>query len=103
MTMKYVARFVSMTLGFSMLLLSAAAAQQQHLDGKLFLSSQSSQSPVELGPKDGRDLAPADLDRLKVGSTAFDFSLEDQNGKVVTLSSFREKKAVVLVFYRGKW
>lgn len=56
-----------------------------------------------LGPKDGHDLPPADLDRIKVGEVAPDFTLEDHNGSVVTLSDFRGKKGVILVFYRGKW
>jgi peroxiredoxin len=35
----------------------------------------------------------------KVGDPAPDFSLPDQNGKVVKLSDFRGKKSVVLAFY----
>jgi peroxiredoxin len=58
---------------------------------------------AQLGPKDGPDLAPTDLNRIKVGQPAPDFSLEDTDGKVITLSDFRSKKTVVLVFYRGYW
>ena len=58
---------------------------------------------AQLGPKDGPDLAPTDLNRIKVGQPAPDFSLEDIDGKVITLSDFRGKKTVVLVFYRGFW
>jgi len=36
---------------------------------------------------------------LKVGDQAPDFTLPDQNGKPVTLSSFKGKKNVVLAFY----
>ncbi len=36
---------------------------------------------------------------LKVGDKAPDFTLADQNGERVTLSSFRGKKNVVLVFH----
>jgi len=36
---------------------------------------------------------------LKVGGRAPDFSLPDQNGKVVKLGDFHGKKAVVLAFY----
>jgi peroxiredoxin (alkyl hydroperoxide reductase subunit C) len=36
---------------------------------------------------------------LPVGSQAPDFQLRDQNNEVVTLSEFRGKKAVLLVFY----
>jgi cytochrome oxidase Cu insertion factor (SCO1/SenC/PrrC family) len=48
-------------------------------------------------------LSPSDLNRVKVGTTAPDFTLENQDGKAVTLSEFRGKKTVVLVFYRGYW
>jgi len=58
---------------------------------------------AQLGPKDGPDLAPTDLNRIKVGQPAPDFSLEDSNGKPIALSEFRDKKTVVLVFYRGYW
>ena len=36
---------------------------------------------------------------LKVGDRAPDFTLPDQNGRPVTLSSFQGKKNVVLAFY----
>ena len=38
---------------------------------------------------------------LKVGATAPDFTLNDQNGKPVTLS--KAGKPTILVFYRGYW
>lgn len=38
-----------------------------------------------------------------VGEVAPDFTLEDQNGKKVTLSEARVKNPVVLVFFRGYW
>ncbi len=60
-------------------------------------------SDVKLGPVDGLDLPASDLDRIKVGDVAPDFSLESLAGPVVTLSSFRGKKDVILVFYRGYW
>ena len=58
---------------------------------------------AQLGPKDGADLAPTDLNRIKVGQPAPDFTLEDVDGKALALSSFQDKKSVVLVFYRGYW
>lgn len=61
------------------------------------------QAQTPLGPKDSAKLPPADLSRLKVGDEAPDFTLEDQDTKPVTLSSYRGKKTVVLVFYRGYW
>jgi len=72
------------TLLFALLLYSAAASAQ-------------------LGPKDGPDLAPTDLNRIKIGQAAPDFTLQDTDGKPITLSDFRDKKSVVLVFYRGYW
>ncbi len=68
----------------------------------LFLASLSP-AHAQLGPKDGQDLKPSDLDRIKAGDKAPDFTLEDQDGKRISLSDFRGKKAVVLVFYRGRW
>jgi hypothetical protein len=58
---------------------------------------------VALGPKDGHDLPGVDLERVQVGDTAPDFSLESYEGEVVTLSDFRGTHDVVLVFYRGHW
>jgi len=56
-----------------------------------------------LGPVDGEGLTPTDLERIKVGEPAPDFTLEDENGTPVTLSQFRGKQVVILVFYRGHW
>ena len=58
---------------------------------------------AQLGPKDVADLSPTDLQRIKVGQPAPDFTLEDMEGKSITLSDFRGKKTVVLAFYRGYW
>ena len=44
-----------------------------------------------------------DVERIKVGMQAPDFSLTDQNGKAVSLTSYRGRKYVVLVFYRGSF
>jgi cytochrome oxidase Cu insertion factor (SCO1/SenC/PrrC family) len=40
-------------------------------------------------------------ERVGAGSTPPDFTLEDKDGRAYTLSDFRGKKSVVLVFYRG--
>jgi cytochrome oxidase Cu insertion factor (SCO1/SenC/PrrC family) len=37
--------------------------------------------------------------KFKVGDTAPDFTLRDQNGKAVSLHDFQGKKTVVLAFY----
>ena len=63
----------------------------------------SAPAAAQLGPKNGNDLAPTDLNRIKVGQPAPDFSLEGTDGKPIVLSEFRDKKSVVLVFYRGYW
>jgi len=58
---------------------------------------------VTLGPVDGRDLPATDLERVRVGDVAPDFSLASLAGPVVTLSEYRGQRNVVLVFYRGWW
>lgn len=61
------------------------------------------QSDLQLGPADGLDLPAVDLDRVVVGVEAPDFTLRSLSGEIVTLSDFRGRKNVVLVFYRGHW
>ena len=56
-----------------------------------------------LGPKDGRDLPPADLNRIQTGAPAPDFVLEAADGRRIALSDSRGSKKVVLLFYRGQW
>ena len=58
---------------------------------------------VQLGPKDGFDLPPTDLERVAIGDEAPDFTLEAYSGDTLTLSDLRGDKNVVLVFYRGHW
>jgi cytochrome oxidase Cu insertion factor (SCO1/SenC/PrrC family) len=60
-------------------------------------------SALALGPVDGDELPPTDLERVQVGNPAPDFVLEDENRTLISLSEFRGKKNVVLVFYRGHW
>lgn len=60
------------------------------------------QAPA-LGPADGRDLPPIDLNRVTVGAMAPDFTLAEFRGDTFTLSDLRGAKDVVLVFYRGWW
>jgi len=57
----------------------------------------------DLGPVDGFDLPPTDLDRVSVGDPAPLFTLESYHGKRVSLADYRGEKNVVLVFYRGHW
>ena len=60
-------------------------------------------SLAQLGPKDGRHLTPTDLERIKIGTPAPDFTLEASDGRKVSLAQFRGEKNVVLLFYRGHW
>ena len=53
--------------------------------------------------KEEANLFPTDLDRVHVGIQAPDFTLVSSDNEQVTLSSYRGKKNVVLVFYRGYW
>ena len=46
---------------------------------------------------------PATPTVLRVGEPAPDFTLPDAAGAPVSLASFRDRTAVVLVFYRGYW
>lgn len=57
---------------------------------------------AQLGPVDGRDLPPADLERIQTGAPAPDFTLLTSKGKPLALSELRGRN-VVLVFYRGYW
>jgi len=56
-----------------------------------------------LGPKDGPLVPPTDLERVRVGDVAPDFTVEALDGRFITLSEYRSQKNVVLVFYRGHW
>jgi cytochrome oxidase Cu insertion factor (SCO1/SenC/PrrC family) len=60
------------------------------------------QTPT-LGPKDTAKYPPTDTSRVAVGAEAPDFTLESLTGPPVTLSQFRGKQNVILVFYRGHW
>ncbi len=61
------------------------------------------QARPALGPLDGHGMPPLDTGRVAVGTIAPDFTLESKDGGPITLSQFRGKKIVVLVFYRGHW
>lgn len=58
---------------------------------------------TRLGPADGADLPAVEPERVAVGDTAPDFTLRSHAGEVVTLSDYRGKRDVLLVFYRGHW
>jgi len=73
------------------------------LSVSLFMALTNSVAYAQLGPKDGMELKPTDLERIKVGDTAPDFTLENLDGNRISLSDFQGKKNVILVFYRGQW
>ncbi|MAE84147.1 MAG: redoxin [Flammeovirgaceae bacterium] len=49
------------------------------------------------------DQSMKDILKIKVGDTATDFTLSDQNGDPVSLSKLLQNQQIVLVFYRGAW
>lgn len=53
--------------------------------------------------KETSNSSATDVNRVKVGQPPPDFTLEDAEGKNISLSDYRGKKNVVLVFYRGYW
>ena len=61
------------------------------------------QSMNAMGPVDGKELAPTDIERVAIGAKAPDFTLHKYEGGTTTLSTEYAKKNVVLVFYRGYW
>jgi cytochrome oxidase Cu insertion factor (SCO1/SenC/PrrC family) len=69
----------------------------------VFVAAALAAQPPALGPKDGAGLAATDTARVAVGTMAPDFALEALRGPPVTLSQFRGRKNVILVFYRGHW
>ena len=62
----------------------------------LALASQQLWSQTEKTQTEKKDVPEPSI---KVGDEAPDFTLTDQNGNKVTLSSFRGKKNVALAFY----
>ena len=88
--------------GFPVLLLGACGGAGEE-SGRGVEEAVQEVAPITLGPRDGRDLPPTDLERVTVGSVAPDFSLQTLQGDTLTLSQFRGSKDVVLVFYRGYW
>ena len=57
--------------------------------------------PLPSSPSPTLDPRITDLNRIVAGTPAPDFELEDVDGKLVRLNDYRDKKAVILVFYRG--
>ena len=49
------------------------------------------------------ELQATDLERIQIGKAVPDFNLESVDGNWVKLSSYQNRKNVILVFYRGNW
>ena len=49
------------------------------------------------------ELQATDLERIQIGEAVPDFNLESVDGNWVRLSSYQDRKNVILVFYRGYW
>lgn len=76
-----------------------AACQNTSREQRASVNSLTAPLPTATPPKvDPRRTEP---ERFGAGSTPPDFTLEDKGGRAYTLSDFRGKKNVVLVFYRG--
>ncbi len=58
---------------------------------------------AQTAAKETTNSSATDINRVKIGQPAPDFTLEDVDGKNISLSDYRGKKNVVLVFYRGYW
>ncbi len=69
----------------------------------LALASATGVGAQALGPVDGQDLPPTEIGRVAVGMEAPDFRLSTLGGDTLSLSDFRGKQEVILVFYRGWW
>jgi cytochrome oxidase Cu insertion factor (SCO1/SenC/PrrC family) len=60
-------------------------------------------TPLQLSAADSAGAGATRGAPVKAGDIAPDFTLADQDGRSLTLSAERGKRAVVLVFYRGYW
>ena len=52
---------------------------------------------------DTAELKATDLERINPGDSSPDFSLESIDRSLIKLSSFQNRKDIVLIFYRGYW
>ena len=97
--MKAVLALIALALAGALALLMMPAGETTYDEGA---PTAVAQTPV-LGPVDGHDLAPTDIERVALGTEAPDFTLRAYSGGALTLSDYRGEKSVVLVFYRGHW
>jgi len=83
--------------------LLTACGPGQEASGERIASETPEAQEVRLGPVDGRNLPPTELDRVAVGTIAPDFTLRSLGGEPYTLSHYQGDRNVILVFYRGHW
>lgn len=88
----------ALLLSSGVLLYSACQNQDRPASSEALTAPLTTQSAA---PSPSVDPRVTDLERVKEGSVAPDFALEDVNGHTVRLSDYKGKKNVILVFYRG--
>lgn len=95
----------SLWLFLSCLLLACAGCQSRgheaSADSLTAPISKPTPVAVAAAPTPAIDPHVTDLERVKEGTPAPDFALENVDRKIYRLSDYRGKKNVVLVFYRG--
>jgi hypothetical protein len=87
-------RYFSVVLLFALLAFTACQSEQKEADASSLTRPLSTPSPTP-------DPSRTDLNRVVPGTLAPDFSLKAMNGEPYSLSGYRGKKFVALVFYRG--
>ena len=80
------------------LLLSACQSQPKEKTASVDALTAPLSTPA---PAPSIDPRITDLERIKEGTAAPDFALEDINSNIVRLSDYKGKKNVILIFYRG--
>ncbi len=88
-------KLLPFALCFGLLALTACQGEQKEADSSALTR------PLPSTPSPTPDSSRTDLNRVMPGTVAPDFALAAMNGETYNLSSFRGKKFVVLVFYRG--
>jgi len=97
------ASYGSLLTAFGLLLFALAACQSRKQEASLDALTAPIKTPTPAPPAPAPSIDPnvTDLEKVKEGTPAPAFALEDVNRKVYRLSDYKGKKSVVLVFYRG--
>ncbi len=83
------------------LLLTACQSRGREATADALTAPINTPTPAPPAPAPSIDPNVTDLEKVKEGTPAPDFALEDVNRKVYRLADYKGKKNVVLVFYRG--